>query len=206
MQTVLKNMKTHLMTLAVGLACGLNLCVFRASAELEVSAGVAIHANSDFYEPLTPHSTGLELVPTDVAGVPPESPPTGGRIATALGNGRTTAGIGSAMNRGRGLVTITAHGIMIPITAGSGFPALNGRRAGSIGASAAVTSDGFPARRPGLSSRRHFVSLSRTVIFMTTSDRTLSSPTTSTSSKGQRRSTASNARTGRLTGGRKKWS
>ena len=50
-------MKIRLTILAAGLVCGLNLGVFRASANLEVSAGVSIHANADFYEPLTPHGT-----------------------------------------------------------------------------------------------------------------------------------------------------
>jgi Family of unknown function (DUF6600) len=54
-------MKMRLMILAVGLACGLSLGVFRASAELEVSAGVSIHAKADFYAPLAPHGTWVAV-------------------------------------------------------------------------------------------------------------------------------------------------
>ena len=43
------------------LAVGLGLAPFRAAAELEVSAGVSIHAVTDFYEPLTPSGTWVQV-------------------------------------------------------------------------------------------------------------------------------------------------
>ena len=54
-------MKTRLTILAAGLACGLSLGVFRASANLEVSEGVSIHATTEFYEPLAPSGTWVEV-------------------------------------------------------------------------------------------------------------------------------------------------
>lgn len=51
----------RLIILTVSLASGLGLGLFRASAELEVSAGVSIHATSDFYEPLAPLGTWVEV-------------------------------------------------------------------------------------------------------------------------------------------------
>src|SRR5258706_13852742 len=56
MQVVI-TMKTRLLTMAICIAGGLSLGLFQASAELEVSAGVSIHATTEFYEPLTPFGT-----------------------------------------------------------------------------------------------------------------------------------------------------
>src|SRR5438046_3143232 len=54
-------MKTLLKALLIGLAGGLSLSGFRASADLEVSAAVQISAKADFYEPLSPHGTWVEV-------------------------------------------------------------------------------------------------------------------------------------------------
>jgi hypothetical protein len=67
----------------------------------------------------------------------------GDRIATAIENGPTAAGIGSATSRGLGPVTITGHGFLIQDMDGSGFRALNGRRRGFTGVWAVAASDGF---------------------------------------------------------------
>ena len=54
----------HLLNPAVfGLAFGLSLAEFRASADLEVSAAVQIHAKTDFYEPLAAHGAWVEVAP-----------------------------------------------------------------------------------------------------------------------------------------------
>ena len=52
-------MKARLLITAICVASGLSLGFFRASAELEVSAGVSIHATTEFYEPLTPFGTWI---------------------------------------------------------------------------------------------------------------------------------------------------
>ena len=54
-------MKTRLLTLIVGLAAGMGLGLGRASAELEVSVGLSIHATTEFYEPLAPSGTWVEV-------------------------------------------------------------------------------------------------------------------------------------------------
>jgi hypothetical protein len=54
-------MKTRLMTLIVGLVVSLSLGLWRASAELEVSVGLSIHATTEFYEPLAPSGTWVEV-------------------------------------------------------------------------------------------------------------------------------------------------
>jgi hypothetical protein len=58
---VLLNMKTRSLTLAFCLVVGLSLGLSRASAELEVSAGISIHATTEFYEPLAPSGTWVEV-------------------------------------------------------------------------------------------------------------------------------------------------
>ena len=55
------NMKKHLLTVAIFMAGSMGLGVFRAAAELEVSAGVSIQATADFYEPLTSYGTWVEV-------------------------------------------------------------------------------------------------------------------------------------------------
>jgi len=40
---------------------GLNLCVINARADLEVSTSVRVHATADFYAPLAPHGTWVEV-------------------------------------------------------------------------------------------------------------------------------------------------
>ena len=56
-------MKTRIFILAVGLAGGLSLGLFRASADLEVSAGVSIHSTAEFDAPLVRHGTWVEVGP-----------------------------------------------------------------------------------------------------------------------------------------------
>jgi hypothetical protein len=58
---IILNMKTHLIPLAICLAGSLGPGLYRASAELEVSAGVSIHATADFYEPLGTRGTWVEV-------------------------------------------------------------------------------------------------------------------------------------------------
>ena len=55
------NMKMRSLILAFCLAGGLSVGLFRASAELEVSAGVSIHATADFYEPLGAQGAWVEV-------------------------------------------------------------------------------------------------------------------------------------------------
>src|ERR1019366_2859892 len=112
---------------------------------------------------------GLASVPTDVAGIRRVSLRNGDHIAMAIGNGRTPAGIGSAMNRGHGLVITMAHGLTIQARAGSGFRELNGHRPGSTGAWAMTMSAGCPVRRRVLSSRPHTTYLSKASISVTKS-------------------------------------
>jgi len=54
-------MKIRLITLLIGLAGSLNPGLFRASAEMEVSVGVSIHATTEFYEPLATSGTWVEV-------------------------------------------------------------------------------------------------------------------------------------------------
>ena len=54
-------MKTRLIALILFVAGGWTLGVFRAAAELEVSAGVTIHARADFYEPLASRGAWVEI-------------------------------------------------------------------------------------------------------------------------------------------------
>jgi hypothetical protein len=54
-------MKTLMKSLAIGLAGSLSLDVFRAAADLEVSASVQIRAEADFHAPLTPHGAWVEV-------------------------------------------------------------------------------------------------------------------------------------------------
>src|SRR5213592_3500961 len=54
-------MKATLNSLLAGLLGMANLAVFNASAELEVSASVSIHAAADFYAPLTPDGVWVEV-------------------------------------------------------------------------------------------------------------------------------------------------
>jgi len=56
-------MKNLLNALILGLASGLGAGGFRAAADLEVSAGVTIHAKSDFDAPLAAHGTWVEVAP-----------------------------------------------------------------------------------------------------------------------------------------------
>jgi hypothetical protein len=49
------------MTLVIGLAVSLSLGLLRASAEMEVSVGISIHATTEFYEPLAPSGTWVEV-------------------------------------------------------------------------------------------------------------------------------------------------
>lgn len=91
---------------------------------------------------------GSKSVPMGDAGVQQESRWDGGHTAMDSGNGLTAVGIGSATNRGLGLVIIMALGLMIQAMDGSGFPALNGRRHGSIGAWAVTISGGRLAVQP----------------------------------------------------------
>ncbi len=53
-------MKRSLIILAVGLAGSMNVGLFRATADLEVSVGVSIHSTAEFYEPLAPHGAWFE--------------------------------------------------------------------------------------------------------------------------------------------------
>jgi Family of unknown function (DUF6600) len=57
------DMKTRLIILAVGIAGGLSLGLFRASADLEVSAGVSIHSTAEFYRPLASLGTWVNVDP-----------------------------------------------------------------------------------------------------------------------------------------------
>src|SRR5437899_10237391 len=54
-------MKMLLNALVIGLVGGFSLGAFRASADLEVSAAVQIHANADFDAPLAPHGAWIEV-------------------------------------------------------------------------------------------------------------------------------------------------
>ena len=53
--------KTSWLTLGAGLAAGLSLGVLSARADLEVSASVQIHANADFYTPLSEYGGWVEI-------------------------------------------------------------------------------------------------------------------------------------------------
>ena len=55
------DMKIRLIVIAVGLTGSLCLGLFRASADMEVSAGVSIHSTAEFYDPLTAHGTWVEV-------------------------------------------------------------------------------------------------------------------------------------------------
>jgi len=55
------NMKIRLPALAICFACVLSFGLIRALAELEVSADVSIHYTTDFYEPLAPSGTWVEI-------------------------------------------------------------------------------------------------------------------------------------------------
>jgi len=54
-------MKTKLSSLLIGLLGALHMGVFNAAANLEVSTSVAIRAQADFYEPLTPHGVWIDV-------------------------------------------------------------------------------------------------------------------------------------------------
>lgn len=54
-------MKARLVILVMGLAGGLSLGLFRASADLEVSAGVSVHSTAVFNEPLASRGTWIEV-------------------------------------------------------------------------------------------------------------------------------------------------
>jgi hypothetical protein len=54
-------MKTRLLVLVFCVVGGVSIALFRASAELEISTGVSIHAATDFYEPLAPNGTWVEV-------------------------------------------------------------------------------------------------------------------------------------------------
>jgi len=54
-------MKTYSLVAVFCLAGGLSLGLLPASAELEVSAGVSIHATTDFYEPLAPNGVWVDV-------------------------------------------------------------------------------------------------------------------------------------------------
>jgi len=56
-------MKNLFNALIFGLAGGLGLGEFRASADLEVSAAVQIHAKTDFYGPLAAHGVWVDVAP-----------------------------------------------------------------------------------------------------------------------------------------------
>src|SRR5258706_12335788 len=88
---------------------------------------------------------GWTFVRTDDAGIQQVLTSGGVLIASVPGNGRTAAGIGSATNRGRGRVIITAHGSMIHPTAGYGVQESRGRRRGGTGAAGQTISDGLPS-------------------------------------------------------------
>ncbi len=54
-------MKTYIIILAVGLSTCFGPGLYRAKASLEVSAGISITATAEFYEPLTPSGTWIEV-------------------------------------------------------------------------------------------------------------------------------------------------
>jgi hypothetical protein len=54
-------MKTHLVSLLIGVFGAMNFGLFNAAADLEVSASVAIHARTDFQAPLAAHGVWLEV-------------------------------------------------------------------------------------------------------------------------------------------------
>ena len=54
-------MKKHVKVGLVGLIAGLGLGAFSALADLEISAGVRVHAVADFYAPLTPYGSWVEV-------------------------------------------------------------------------------------------------------------------------------------------------
>ncbi len=54
-------MKNSMKSLMLGLIGSLSLGPFAAKADLEVSAGVEIHAQADFYAPLTPYGAWIEV-------------------------------------------------------------------------------------------------------------------------------------------------
>jgi hypothetical protein len=112
LQTLL-DMKTSSFVTAFCLAGSLSLGLLPASAELEVSADVPIHAATDFYEPLTPNGAWVDVGTYGHCWHPALVEVGGGRIATAIGNGPMRAGIGSVTSRGGGRVTIVEHGLMI---------------------------------------------------------------------------------------------
>ena len=141
------NMKTRLIILAAGFAGGLSLSLFRASAHLEVSAGVSIHSPAEFYEPLAAHGTWVNVDSYGRCWRP---------AGVAAGWRPYCNGYWEWTDCGSYWVSdepwawrviITARGFMIQTMAGSGFRGLNGRRPGSIGASAATILDGHRAGR-----------------------------------------------------------
>src|SRR6185503_17913162 len=80
------------------------------------------------------------------AGTPTAYREVGDRTPLASGSTQTTAGAGTATNRGATQPIITAVGLKIRATAGSGCPVRPGRLHGWPGEAAAAMSDG---RRSG---------------------------------------------------------
>ena len=56
-----RHLRTSRLVMTAGLVCALSLGVYRARADLEVSASVQIHANADFYAPLSEHGGWIEI-------------------------------------------------------------------------------------------------------------------------------------------------
>ena len=54
-------MKTNINCFAIGLAASLSIGMFSARADLQVSGSVSVHAEADFYTPLTPHGAWIEV-------------------------------------------------------------------------------------------------------------------------------------------------
>ncbi len=75
----------------------------------------------------------------DVAGGRRELPWNGNRIVRVTGCGPIAGGIGTAMNRGGGPVTIMDDGIIIRFITGFGFPDVSGLLRGYPGGPVALT-------------------------------------------------------------------
>src|SRR6516225_1290122 len=54
-------MKTYLKAILIGFISTFSLSVFNASANVEVSVGIQVHAAADFYAPLTPYGAWIEV-------------------------------------------------------------------------------------------------------------------------------------------------
>lgn len=98
--------------------------------EVEFSASIQINSPSDFYQPLEPYGSWVDVRSYGRCWHPGKSKRTGSRILSVTGNGPMGAGIGSVMNRGDGPASITGRAMMIRPSVGYGFPGQIGLRRG----------------------------------------------------------------------------